>query len=200
MRKCNRLLGSSLPLLIIVLIAFMPQNNAKELPVSDYTEINNPLNTDEKPIDTIETTTTPNIKQQKEAVSNYTTTHKQYTQKEIDMITAVVMQEVGYCSRDSMIAVTNVILNRVKDGRFGETIYDVLHAKNQFNSIKNYYNKQLPPTQSCKSAVIAALNGEDNSSGALYYYAPKYVKSESTIRWFNSKQFLFELDGQNFYK
>lgn len=123
-----------------------------------------------------------------------------YTQEEIDMVSAVVMHEVGYCSRESKIAVANVILNRVKDGRFGKDIYEVLHKGNQFGAIKNYYTQRIPTDDACRSAVMAAMMGEDNSRGALYFCNPAYVNSEGARRWFASLELVFTIDGQNYYK
>lgn len=123
-----------------------------------------------------------------------------YTEEEIDMVSAVVMHEVGYCSRASKIAVANVILNRVKDGRFGGNLYEVLHQRNQFGAIENYYSRRIPPDDACREAVIAAMRGEDNSRGALYFCNPAYVNSESARRWFASLELVFVIDNQNYYK
>lgn len=123
-----------------------------------------------------------------------------YIDKEISMIEHVVMNEVGYCSEESMVTITNIIFNRVNDDRFPDTISEVLHQENQFTAIQNYYNCRLEPTVKVKEIVERVLKGEDNSMGALYYYAPKYVKNLRTINWFESLEFLFELDGQRYFK
>ena len=123
-----------------------------------------------------------------------------YSEIDIEMISAVVMHEVGNCSRDSKIAVTNLILNRLNDGRFGDTIYDVLHAKGQFTAIHNYYDNEIVPNEDCIEAVKAAIDGEDNSKGALYYCNLSYISDRSTKSWFNSMELVLTLDGQNYYK
>lgn len=123
-----------------------------------------------------------------------------YTETEVAMIEAVVMHEVGHCSRESKIAVANIILNRVKDGRFGDSVYEVLHRKGQFDAIHNYYDSEIVPDEACRLAVLDALGGEDNSQGALYYCNTDYIENPETIRWFHSLEFLLELDGQKLYK
>ena len=133
-------------------------------------------------------------------VSSHTQAMIPVTNEEFNMIAAVVMHEVGHCSRESKIAVTNVILNRVKDGRFGNGIYEVLHQRNQFAAISNYYNPTLPPDDACREAVAAALRGEDNSNGAVYYCNPQYIYDEAVRAWFFSLEKVLELDGQIFYK
>lgn len=122
------------------------------------------------------------------------------TDTEISMIEHVVMNEVGYCSEESIIAVTNIIFNRVNDERFPDTVSEVLHQENQFTAIQNYYNVRLASTEQVKEIVQGVLNGEDNSMGALYYYAPKYTKNQRTVNWFESLEFLFELEGQRYFK
>lgn len=116
-----------------------------------------------------------------------------------EMMCYIVQAEVGYCSEQSKIAVTNVILNRVKDSRFPNTISGVLTQKNQFASISNYYNRTKKPTDNTKKCVERTLKGEDNSKGALYFYNPKYC-SYSVRQWFESLYFCFELDGQRYFK
>lgn len=122
-----------------------------------------------------------------------------YTQEELEMFYWVVEGEVGGCSEASKIAVANVIINRVKSPKFSNSLKGVMTAKNQFTAIKNYYNKRRKPTQSTIDCVNRALNGEDNTNGAIYFYSKKYC-SASTARWFESLNFCFEIDGQRYFK
>lgn len=121
------------------------------------------------------------------------------TDEEFDMLCYVLQGEVGGCSEASKIAVANVILNRVKSSRFPNTIAGVLTANNQFTAISGYYNNTTPPTQNTIDCARRALNGEDNTNGAIFYYAPRYCGG-STAAWFESLQFCMELDGQRFFK
>ena len=122
-----------------------------------------------------------------------------YTDEEFDMLCYVLQGEVGNCSEQSKIAVANVIINRVKTGRFGSSISDVLTAPNQFTAINGYYSGRNKPTQNTIDCAKRALNGEDNSNGAVYYYAPQYCGG-STAAWFESLTFCMELDGQRYFK
>ena len=87
-----------------------------------------------------------------------------YTDEEFDMLCYVLQGEVGNCSEQSKIAVANVIINRVKTGRFGSSISDVLTAPNQFTAINGYYSGRNKPTQNTIDCAKRALNGEDNSN------------------------------------
>ena len=78
----------------------------------------------------------------------------------------------------------------------------VLHRKNQFSTISNYYNPKYMPTADTVAAVRSVLDGsaEDVSKGALFFYAPAHA-SKSSAKWFeNDLQFLFELEGHRFFK
>lgn len=50
--------------------------------------------------------------------------------------------------------VCEVILNRVSDGRFGDTIYDVLSAENQFDG---YWHQSRPVSDNDLDVAIQAL-------------------------------------------
>ena len=122
-----------------------------------------------------------------------------YTDQEIEMIAAVVMHEVGHCSKESKLAVTRVIANRLADGRFGKTVYEVLHARGQFGAIHNYYDHEIVPDEACFAAVREALREGGNKNGALYFCNPQMIGA-GNARWFSSLQFLFSLDGQYYYR
>lgn len=120
-----------------------------------------------------------------------------YTNEEFNMLCYVLQNEAGGCSDASKIAVANVIINRVKSPNFQNSLSGVLTAPNQFTAISNYYSKSNPPTQSTINCARRALNGEDNSNGAVYYYAPRYCGTSS---WFESLTFCMELEGQRFFR
>ena len=122
-----------------------------------------------------------------------------YTDAEFEMLCYVLQNEVGNCSEQSKIAVANVVINRVKSGLFPNSIYGVLTAPGQFTAVYNYYNGYNPPSQNTRDCALRALQGEDNSNGATYYYAPRYC-SGSSASWFESLCFCTELDGQRYFK
>lgn len=122
-----------------------------------------------------------------------------YTDEEFEMLCYVLQGEVGDCSDDSKIAVANVIINRVKSPLFPDSIEGVLTQANQFTAINGYYNRTNTPTDNTIECARRALGGEDNSNGAIYYYAPKYCGG-STAAWFESLTFCLEIDGQRYFK
>lgn len=149
--------------------------------------------TSEKPAST---TVTETVKADT-SISNNTVVS--YTDEELEMFYWVVEGEVGGCSEASKIAVANVIINRVKSPKFANTLKGVMTAKGQFSAISNYYNRNRKPTQSTVDCVNRALNGEDNTNGAIYFYSVRYC-SASAARWFETLTFCFEIDGQRYFK
>lgn len=147
----------------------------------------------------IKKTSAASVKKTTSVSSNMNSGTISYTNEEFEMMCYVLQNEAGGCSDESKIAVANVIINRVKSPNFPNTLKGVLTANNQFTAISNYYNKVNAPTQSTKDCVRRALNGEDNSKGAIFYYAPKYCGSSSAA-WFETLNFCMELEGQRFFK
>ena len=123
------------------------------------------------------------------------------TDEEFDMMCAVVMSEVGYCDDTLKLAISNVIINRVRSDRFPDTVYEVLHQKNQFGAVDNYYTKRLVPDESVISCVKRALSGEGASivNGATFYYTPG-VSSPKAAAWFESLCFCASVGNGRFFK
>ena len=118
------------------------------------------------------------------------------TDEEIEMLKYIVEQETRGGSYRHKCIVTNVVLNRVKDSRFPNTVREVLLQKNQFSSTWNYYQKRNKPDEKTENAVNDVLNGkvEDESNGALYFH------SMSSDGWFSSLSFVMEMEGHRFFK
>lgn len=74
---------------------------------------------------------------------------------------------------DGKIAVAAVVMNRVNDSRFPSSIKDVVYQPNQFTVINNgqYYSRNI--TAEDLTAAVAALEGEDPSNGALFFFNPR---------------------------
>ena len=118
------------------------------------------------------------------------------TDEEIEMLKYIVEQETRGGSYRHKCIVTNVVLNRVKDSRFPNTVKEVLLQKNQFSSTWNYYQKRNKPDENTENAVDNVLNGKekDESNGALYFH------SMSSDGWFSSLSFVMEMEGHRFFK
>jgi len=96
-----------------------------------------------------------------------------YSEEELLWLAKITMVEAGYEPYEGQLAVANVILNRVNDPRFPDTIYDVIHAPGQFPPAANGKLKDAEPSESVWKAVRAAASGENNVPGAVYFHNPK---------------------------
>ncbi|MBR1724465.1 MAG: cell wall hydrolase, partial [Ruminococcus sp.] len=121
-----------------------------------------------------------------------------YSDVELNMLCYVLQGEVGDCSEASKIAVANVIINRVKNPLFPDSIEGVLTQSGQFDAIWGYYNGSTVPSDNTIECAKRALAGEDNVGEAVYYYAPQYCSPDSAA-WFESLTFCAEIDGQRYF-
>ena len=101
-----------------------------------------------------------------------------YTDEELKLLACLVHAEAGNQSYEGKLAVANVVLNRVKSGKFPDTIKDVIYQPGQFTVVKNgALSKQLKKYDSYSSkaqlqsieAAKAALAGENNIGNRLYF-------------------------------
>lgn len=103
----------------------------------------------------------------------------------------------------SKILVANVVLNRVADERFPDSIYGVIwdHSAGcvQFSPTVDGRIYTVEITDDTYEAVDRALNGEDYSEGALFFMARSGAEAYST-QWFDGTlQRLFEYGGHEYY-
>ncbi|WOO35435.1 cell wall hydrolase [Anaerocolumna sp. AGMB13020] len=100
--------------------------------------------------------------------------------------------------------VANVILNRVKNKDFPDSVKAVVFQKSgstyQFSPIKDgrYYSVKI--SESTKKAVNRVLQGEDYSQGALYFSA-RIRADKNSMSWFDRHlTYLFKHGGHEFFK
>lgn len=124
--------------------------------------------------------------------------------KEIEILQRIVEAEASGETTKGKMLVANVILNRVKNTYFPDTVEGVVFQRNggtyQFSPIKDgrYYSVKV--SSDTKKAVSRVLKGEDESKGALYFSA-RSKADRNSMRWFdNHLTFLFEYGGHEFFK
>ena len=121
-----------------------------------------------------------------EALKNNTPTKDKTTNEgvtshsatDLEMLIAVIHCEAGYESYEGKVALANVVLNRVRDKRFPNTIRGVLYQKGQFtvvkttkykNTLANYKNNNSKYMKETIKAAKAALAGENNIGKRVFY-------------------------------
>lgn len=146
-------------------------------PVEATTEEKKPTETTEKPVET----TTEKVTEATTEKPAETTTEKAteasngqievgYSERtpitlsdeDLKLMAMVVTRESRGEPYEGQLAVANVILNRLESGAYGDTIYDVVYAKNQFAVVNLSNFESTVPTSSCMEACIQACNGTNN--------------------------------------
>jgi len=116
----------------------------------------------------------------------------------------IVEAEAGGEDRIGKILVANVVLNRLENDSFPDTIAGVVFQRDdgvtQFSPVANGTYASAVPDEETFEAVEAALMGEDYSDGALYFMARKYADSEN-VKWFDTHlEPVLVYGGHEFYK
>lgn len=88
--------------------------------------------------------------------------------EEIDLMARVVMSEASILGIDAKQAIAQTIVNRVRDGRWGETVTDVINYPNAYSTYNNGY-----PNNDCYAAVEYALMYEAFPED-MYYFRTDY--------------------------
>lgn len=99
-----------------------------------------------------------------------------FTEADLQLLARITQVEAGYESYESQLAVANVILNRVKDSRFPDTIRDVIYSGKQFPPAHNGLLDKSVAKAVALRAAKDALNGKNNVPGAVYFYNPRVTK------------------------
>jgi N-acetylmuramoyl-L-alanine amidase len=92
--------------------------------------------------------------------------------EDFQLLAKIVQVEAGYESYESQLAVANVVLNRMKAEPFPDSIREVIYAPGQFPPAHNGLLDAAKPGENALKAAEAALSGENNVEGALYFYNP----------------------------
>lgn len=115
----------------------------------------------------------------------------------------IVEAEAGNEDEAGKLLIANVILNRVRNEAFPDTITQVVFQNRggvyQFSPVANqsYYRVQV--SEETQQVVDRALEGEDISKGALYFMA-RNASSKKNADWFDSHlTWLFKHGGHEFY-
>lgn len=118
-----------------------------------------------------------------------------YNETNLYWLSRVISSEAGNQPLEGMIGVGNVVLNRVKNEDFFNTVHDVVFQAGQFDVVRNGTIYAAPS----EIAVIAAklcLEGYNTVGDSLYFVNP-YIGASS---WFDTyKTLVVSIGDHNFY-
>ena len=89
---------------------------------------------------------------------------------EIEMLERIVQAEAGGSGYDGMLAVANVVLNRVKYERFPNTVTEVIFANRQFTPVSDGRYYTVTVSETAKQVVEDALNGARILGEDAFYF------------------------------
>ena len=140
-------------------------------------------------------------------VVDYTTVEKKYvfelSEEDMDVLLRIVEAEAGCEDEEGKLLVANVVLNRVADEAFPDTVKEVVFQRDkgvtQFSPVSNGTIWSVQISNETIEAVERALEGENLSQGALFFVARKYADSEC-MKWFDRHlTLLFKHGGHEFF-
>ncbi|MGL4452909.1 MAG: cell wall hydrolase [Sarcina sp.] len=105
------------------------------------------------------------------------------SEADINFMAKVVHAESKGEPFEGKVAVASVILNRVIDPNFPNTISGVITQKNAFSCVRNGRVDAVPNSDSY-NAVMEAIKGNDPTNKALYFYNPDIA----TCNWMHGIQ------------
>ena len=92
-------------------------------------------------------------------------------QEDREILCKVAMAEGGNQGEDGMWLIMSVVMNRVEDPDYPDSIQDVIYQKYQFTSILDGRAEKIEPSEECMRAVQRIENGE---------IAPEIIGFETT--------------------
>lgn len=98
---------------------------------------------------------------------------------------------------EGQVAVGAVIMNRVKDSKFPNTIAGVIYQSGAFTAVADgQINQPIDEGSTVVKAARDALNGWDPTGGAIYYFNP----STATNKWIWSRPLIKTIGKHRFCK
>lgn len=125
------------------------------------------------------------------------------SQQDIECLMRIVEAEAGCEDRKGKLLVANVVINRVRDKAFPDTVTEVVYQRNsqsaQFSPVSNGRIDTVKVSEETREVVYSALLGEDVSQGALYFVARQYAEPDK-VCWFDDNlTHLFSHGGHDFF-
>ena len=111
-----------------------------------------------------------------------------YSSNDVTVLAKMIHGEARGESYIGKVAVGAVILNRVEDKKFPNSVYSVCFQPGAFDAVRDgqYY---MEPDKESINAAKAALGGWDPTYGALYYWNP----DTATSKWIWSRKVITQI-------
>lgn len=114
---------------------------------------------------------------------------------DLNLLSRLVYGEARGEPYTGQVAVAAVVLNRVRNSSFPNTVAGVIYQKGAFDVVADG-QINLTPNDTAKKAAQDALNGWDPSNGAIYYFNP----ATATNKWIWSRPMTVTIGKHRFCK
>ena len=114
---------------------------------------------------------------------------------DLNLLSRIIYGEARGEPYVGQVAVGAVVLNRVKNSSFPNTIAGVIYQSGAFDAVSDG-QINLEPDATAKKAAQDALNGWDPTYGAIYYFNPK----TATNKWIWSRPMTVTIGNHRFCK
>lgn len=101
----------------------------------------------------------------------------EWNDDEAYILAKLAMAEAEGEDTEGKALVILVVLNRVLDDDFPDTVKEVVMQENQFSPVENGRYDRAEPDDDCQDALALVAGGWDESEGALYF------ESRSSSTW-----------------
>ena len=85
------------------------------------------------------------------------------------MLMKIAMAEAGGEDLTGKALVMNVVVNRIRDREFPDTVEEVIFQPGQFSPVDDGRYWDMVPDEDCQRALYMVVNGWDESKGATYF-------------------------------
>ena len=114
---------------------------------------------------------------------------------DLNLLSRVIYGEARGEPYRGQVAIGAVVLNRVKNSSFPNTIAGVIYQSGAFDAVSDG-QINMTPDSTAKKAAQDAINGWDPSYGAIYYFNP----STATNKWIWSRPLTVVIGKHRFCK
>ena len=114
---------------------------------------------------------------------------------DLNLLARVIYGEARGEPYTGQVAIGAVVLNRVRNSSFPNTIAGVVYKSGAFDAVSDG-QINLTPNSTAKKAAQDALNGWDPTYGAIYYFNPK----TATNKWIWSRPMTVTIGNHRFCK
>ncbi len=119
------------------------------------------------------------------------------TTSDIQLMARAINGEARGEPYEGQVAVGAVILNRVKDSKFPNTIAGVIYQSGAFTAVADgQINVPIAQGSTVLKAAQDAMNGWDPTGGAIYYFNP----NTATNKWIWSRPLIKTIGKHRFCK